>query len=354
MGKRFEKRPQLGDFFVLRRKSKKASFLDQIETIMDWSPVEKLLKTRLKRKANAIGNPAYPVLPMFKALLLQRWFNLSDSGLEEALYDRISFVRFTGFSIEDSVPDETTICRFRNGLIKLKLLDKLLDIINGRLEDLELLVREGTIVDASVVESQRRPRKVIDVMPEDRAEDSTEPESASQAKPDKVSVSYSDDEDAAWLKKGKRGYYGYKVHVATDSRDGFFLGGHATAANKSDAGEFKEFVGSVDLAEGAYVFADKAYSSFENREFLATKTLGDGTMDKKPRGGSLTEYEKLRNKAISMARYIVERSLGTMKNCYDFARARYLGIEKVEAELKLIGMAFNLKKAVRLLAAQMG
>lgn len=354
MSKRFEKGPQLGDYFVLRRKSKKASFLDQIEAIVDWRPIEKLLKTKLKRKANAIGNPAYPVLPMFKALLLQRWFNLSDPGLEEALYDRISFVRFTGFSIEDSVPDETTICRFRNGLIKLKLMDKLLDIINGQLEELKLLVREGAIVDASVVESQRRPRKVVDVMSEDRAEDELPDEAGKSEQNDTVSISYSDDKDAAWLKKGKRGYYGYKVHVATDSRDGFFLGGHATPANKSDTGEFQELMGAVDLAEGAYVFADKAYSSFVNRTFLAKNKLNDGTMDRKPRGGSLTEYEKLRNKAISMARYIVERSLGTFKSCYSFARARYLGIEKVEAELKLIGMAFNLKKAVRLLAKEIG
>ena len=355
MGKRFEKGPQLGDYFVLRRKSKKPSFLDQIEAIIDWRPIEKLLKTKLKRKANAIGNPAYPPLPMFKALLLQRWFNLSDPGLEEALYDRISFVRFTGFSIEDSVPDETTLCRFRNGLVKLNILDNLLDLINIQLEEMKLLVREGAIVDASVVESQRRPRKVVDVIPEDRAEDETvEQESSDSKVPGDVKVSFSDDNDAKWLIKGKRAYYGYKIHVATDSRDGFFLGGHATPANRSDVKEFKPLVGSVKLDEGAYVYADKGYCSFDNREFLAANELNDGTMDKAPRKGKLTEFEKLRNKAISMVRYIVERSLGTMKSDYAFSRARYLGIEKVEAELHLIGMAFNLKKAMRLLVAQMG
>lgn len=77
-------------------------------------------------------------------------------------------------------------------------------------------------------------------------------------------------------------------------------------------------------------------------------------MDKKPRNGELTEHERSRNKVISMVRYIVERSLETIKRGYEFVRARYLGLDKVEAELHLIGMAFNLKKAVRLLAAQIG
>ena len=356
MGNRFDKAPLLGDYLLGRRRTKK-TFLDEINEIIDWKPIQTFLNKKLKRKANAIGNPAYPALPMFKILLLQRWYNLSDPATEQALLDRLSFIRFTGFSIEDDVSDETTICRFRNGLIKLNILDKLLDMINSQIGKKGLLVREGAVVDASVVESQRKPRKVIDVMPEDRAEDedTSETNDAEDGTPPQgdpsVKISYSDDEDAAWLWKRRQAYYGYKIHVATDSRDGYVLGGHVTPANLSDTGEFERLVDSVRLRKGAYVFADKGYTSGRNRDVLHYRSLKDGIMDRGTRSGPLTQLEQMRNRLISSVRPLVERAFGTLKRGYNFTRARYIGIKKVEAELKLIAMAFNLKKAVRLARA---
>lgn len=341
MGNRFEKRPGLGDYFLQHRRTKR-TFLDDVEEFVDWQPIERFLNKKLKRKANAIGNPAYPALPMFKILLLQRWYNLSDPATEQALLDRLSFIRFTGFSIEDDVPDETTICRFRNGLIKLNILDKLLDLINKQFEAKGLLVREGAVVDASVVESQRRPRKVIDVMPQDRAEDES-PEDSPEFK-----LSYSDDEEAAWLRKGDRAYYGYKLHAATDSTHGFLLCGHLTPANRSDTGEFKRLVRDAKPRRGATIYADKGYCSGANRDILLAGGLEDGTMDRRTRGGRLTELEKARNRAISGIRQVVERAFGTLKRGYGFFRSRYIGQAKVEGEFHILAMAFNLKKAVHL------
>jgi IS5 family transposase len=90
-----QKGPRLGDYFVGRRRSK-ATFLDEINALIDCKPIQAFLNKKLRRKANAIGNPAYPSLPMFKILLLQRWYNLSDPGVEQALLDRLSFIRFAG------------------------------------------------------------------------------------------------------------------------------------------------------------------------------------------------------------------------------------------------------------------
>ncbi|MCP3663778.1 MAG: IS5 family transposase [Gammaproteobacteria bacterium] len=337
-----QKGPRLGDYFLEHRRSK-PTFLDEINELIDWKPINSFLRKKIKRKANAVGNPAYPPLAMFKILLLQRWYNLSDPGVEQALLDRLSFIRFVEFSIEDDVPDETTICRFRNGLIRLNVLDKLLAMLNKQLEDKELLVREGAVVDASVVESQRRPRKVIDAMPNDRAEGRPDQDGTV-----KYQVSYSDDEEAAWLRKRNRAYYGYKLHAATDSRDGFVLCGHITPANLSDTGEFERLVDDVDLEPGSWVYADKGYCSGKNRDILFERDLEDGTMDKIPRGGRLTELEKERNRAISSVRQIVERLFGTLKRGYDYFRARYVGQTKVEGEFHILAMAFNLKKAVRL------
>jgi len=338
MNERTSKKPGIADYVAAHRKHKDC-FLDEIDRLIDWKPLEKVLRNKLKRVANAVGNPAYPPLLMFKILLLQRWYNLSDMAVEEALCDRLSFVRFVGLSLDhDEVPDATTICRFRQSLVERNILKRLLDKLNHQLERRELLVREGAIVDASVVSSARRPLKVFDVLPEDREEDADgEPE---------VTVRYSDDPDAAWLRKGNRAYYGYKIHAATDSRDGFVLGGHATPANRSDTEEFVTVLDEVGARVGESVYADKGYSSQLNRYVLAVRGLTDGIMHKAARNRELTLAEKAANRLISSVRSKVERVFGTLKRGYGFCRTRYLGTAKVELEFLLNAMAFNLKKAV--------
>ena len=118
MSERTSKNPGIADYVVARRKHKDC-FLDEIDRLIDWKPLEKLLRKKLQRVVNAVGNPAYPPLSMFKILLLQRWYNLSDVAAEESLYDRLSFVRFVGLSLDhDEVPDSSTICRFRQSLLE--------------------------------------------------------------------------------------------------------------------------------------------------------------------------------------------------------------------------------------------
>ena len=338
MSERTSSKPGIADYVVARRKRKEC-FLDEIDRLIDWNPLEKLLRKTLKRVVNAVGNPAYPPLPMFKILLLQRWYNLSDAAVEEALYDRLSFVRFVGLSLDhDEVPDATTICRFRQSLVERNVQKRLLDKLNHQLQRRGLLVREGAIVDASVVSSARRPLKVLDVLPQDRQEDNEDGTD--------VTISYSDDIEAAWLRKGNRAYYGYKIHAATDTRDGFVLGGHATPANRSDTEEFVAVLDAVDAKVGESIFADKGYSSQLNRYVLQVRGLADGIMHKAARNRELTHWEKIANRQISSVRAKVERAFGTLKRGYGFHRARYLGRAKVELEFLLNAMAFNLKKAV--------
>jgi transposase, IS5 family len=113
MGDRISTQMGFGDLMVFQRKAN-GSFLDEADKVVDWRPIEKILNRRYKKKASADGRPGYAALPLFKMLLIQRWYNLSDPELEEAVNDRISLLRFAGFSLENSIPDETTICRFRN------------------------------------------------------------------------------------------------------------------------------------------------------------------------------------------------------------------------------------------------
>ena len=328
--------PSLADYFVEQRKHSN-TFLDKIHQFIDFKEVEKLLKKKYKKTASADGRPAYPPLPMFKLLLLQRWYNLSDPGLEEALNDRISFIRFSGFSLVSSLPDHSTICRFRNALLELNLYERLFEEINRQLESSGILVRKGAIVDATIIESSRRPRKVMEIMPEDRKEETIET----------PAITYSDDSDAAWIKKGNRPYYGYKGHISVDAEEGFITGGHITPANTADTTEFEKLVNRSP--EGSIVLADKGYASEKNRTILADKKLKDGIMYKAARNKPLTTAQRIINRFISSVRYKVEQSIGTLKRGYHFFRMRYIGLKKGNMEFLLNAMAFNLKKAAAMI-----
>ena len=294
-----------------------------------------------------MGNPAYPALGMFKILLLQRWHDLSDQKTAEAMADRISFCRFAGFSLDHESPDASTICRFRNHLEERGLLDKLFNMINGQLERRGILVRTGSSVDATLIPSARQPRKSEEVIP-DELDDESDDDDEDRPTGYTVETSYSDDHDARWTKKGKAFCYGYKGHIAVDTEHGFILAGHATAANRPDCKELSTVVKRAKLKKEAPVLADKGYSSANNRCDLEEAGYFDLIMYKATRGHPLSEAQRRVNKAISRVRCSVERAFGSMKKHYGLARARYLGLAKMNMQLTLSAMAFNLKKAALL------
>ena len=338
----------LADFFVAKNR-KRASFLDGVLDMLDWVRIEKLLKTGLGRTQNpCAGAKAYPALLMFKVLLLQQWYDLSDQDTEFALLDRISFSRFTGLSLNDSVPDHTTICRFRNLLVEKDLLEILLHEINKQMEQKGKLVKRGVAVDASLVASAARPRKLIETTAVtcDRKEEDLSEESSEQ-----VRVTYSHDTDAAWLKKGNQCHYGYKIHTAVDVDTGLILSAHATAANLSDTGELGRLVKEARLADHARVYGDKGYTSSANSSLLKERRCKDGIMKKAYRNKPLSERQRQRNRLISQKRYIVERVFGTLKKSYNLVRASYIGTLKVQGELLLSALAYNLKRSLFLVPA---
>jgi IS5 family transposase len=265
------------------------------------------------------------------------------------MLDRISFIRFVGLSLEESVPDHTTICRFRNALIEKDLLQTVLNEVNRQMEKQGKLVKKGVAVDASIISSAARPRKQVDV--ESVVSDREESESPSAEK-GKMSVSYSHDGDAAWTKKGKEYHYGYKGHTSVDIDSGLILASHATPANHSDTCELEALVKKSRLPEKSRVYADKGYTSAKNRKVLKENKYKDGIMNRAYRNKPLTERERQRNKLISKRRFIVERVFGTLKQHYGMARASYLGTVKVQGELLLSSLAYNLKRALFLLSPQ--
>jgi IS5 family transposase len=270
---------------------------------------------------------------MFKAILLGQWYSLSDNELEEALKVRLDFMLFTGFELTDEIPDGTTLCRFRNKLIEKKRLKKLLKEVNNQLEQMGIKVKEceGAVIDATIIESSARPKTVIE---EDKDN------------PSDPKIEYSKDKDARWVKKGKRSYFGYRGYIRTDSKDGYIEHVHVKPANESEVNELGE---SMEGSKAKRAYADKAYDSQDNRALLKTAGYKDGVMVKAKRGKPLTHWQKLKNKLISAKRFIVERTFGTLKRQLKIGRSSYKGRSKVEAQLLIKALCYNLLKASKVI-----
>lgn len=335
MPNRFEKSNNSTIDASIKKLKKAKTFLYNVDKFLNWKPINKLLNKHLKKPLKSVGNPSYPSLKMFKVLLLQRWYNLSDREIDDSLTDRISFRQFTKFSFDYDTPDSTTVCRFRNELIKHKLIEKLLDIINNQLESSKLIVKQGIIVDASIVQSSRRPRKSIKITPTTENKDSDNGHE----------IIYSEDIDAKWTVKANKPYYGYKIHMSTDFYHGFITGGHTTSANRADTKEIMPIIKESKIKKGTLILADKGYASLYNREEISKHGFCPGIMYKAQKNKPLTHIQKAINSKISSIRGIVERTFGTLKRGYGFYRSRYLGIAKTNGQFLMSAIAFNLKKA---------
>ena len=315
------------------KKLKNNNKLVKLNHLIDWSRIKKHLKKIHKNDINPKGGPkAYDNLKMFKAILLGQWHSLSDPELEEALSLRIDFMVFTGFELNDDVPDSTTLCRFRNILIHKGLDKKLFKEINNQLEQLGLKLKKanGAVIDATIIESSARPRKTINIET-DREETGKQ-----------VEIEESKDPDAKWLKKGKKNHFGYKGFIVTDTDDGFIQAVHTESANEAEVNKLVKLLPEIKAKR---LYADKGYDSKNNRKLLRGK-FKDGIMHKAQKNKPLTDRQKLANKLIAKKRYIIEQSFGTLKRVFSFSRASYMTKIKVNAQLTFKAICFNLLKAL--------
>ncbi len=217
-------RPSFADLSAKKRKCKHL-FFDQVNKLVDWVAVQKLLCKYYPKGLRLAGRQAYDPLLLFKMLLLETWYRLSDYQVEEEVNDRITFSRFCNISIDSTVPDHSVLSRFRTELTKKKALDKLLYLINSQLEGHGVLVRPGSAcIDASLTPTPRKPKgkKTYDLSPDGQLS---------------VSASYQQgvDAEANWTKKGGKLCYGYKRHIAVDSKEGLVLAVSTTPAATSDS-----------------------------------------------------------------------------------------------------------------------
>ena len=356
---------QLGfaDHLVGSGRSRSDGFFTLVSRAIDWEPIERVLSVVY---GAPVGRPSYTPLMHFKIMLLQRWYDLSDPAVEDALNDRKSFARFVGLPIDVAAPDHSSICRFRQQLIKHYLMQKLLDTLLNQIETAGLIVKEGTLVDASLIPSAARPpsapRKKKKNKGDDADEAADKAETAPAEKPpaekppdkkadDRKADDKDDpyiqgklsrvDKDARWGGKGRRARFGYKLHIAVDADHRIVRRHHVTTANVNDC----EIGPDLVCPDGGDHYGDKGYDSARMDEKLAEHGLGNGIMDRPNRHHPLSPAQRRRNRLFTPIRAAVEGVFGEMKQRLGLYRARYLGLVKVTLECDLVVLAFNLKTA---------
>jgi transposase, IS5 family len=293
--------------------------LAKIASLVDWSGFERLLGDIY---AAPVGRPSYGPLVLLRCLLLQQWYRLSDPGLEEALSDRLSFRRFVGLALADPVPDHSTLSRFRSELVRRDLAEPLLAELNRQLDAHGLMVKSGTLIDASLVEADgRRPRQGTPV--EGRS-----------------------DRDATWNAMPEKPLFGYKAHVAVDQGSGLVRRAILTPANVSDKTPFLALV----QGDERIIYADRGYESRWLRERLAEQGIADGVMRCDFQRRRLTAADHVRNRTIAPVRAPVERSFAILKRWYGYRRVRYRSLLRNGLQLQLLCIAMNLRRALVLRA----
>jgi IS5 family transposase len=305
-------------YFDKGKKTRREQFLAEMERVVPWSRLCALIEPHYPKANAAGGRPPLPLERMFRVYCLQQWYNLSDPGAEEALYDSITMRRFAGVSTDaDVIPDETTILNFRRLLERHRLTERLFAEINTLLSERGLLVGKGTIVDATIINA---------------------PSSTKNANKKR-------DPEMHQTRKGKQWYFGMKVHTGTDADYGLVHTVQGTAANVADVNVLGELMrGGEESLHG-----DSAYHSKALKEQAEASGLEFNVNERGTRSCPLSKVQRARNRRLSRVRAIVEHPFLVVKRLWGHTKVRYRGIAKNLAQMNALFALANLYRVRRLL-----
>ncbi|PZU89599.1 MAG: IS5 family transposase [Shinella sp.] len=297
--------------FAVDRRS--ASSVEDLSGLIDWTPVDQALAVV---SCAARGEPAWPPLALFKAMLLSIWYDLSDVKLAEALDDRASFRRFCGFSRSEPTPERTAFVRFRRSLVAHGLDKSLFDTITGQLKARAIRVKTGKLVDATIIAS------------------------ASE-----------DDGEGHWVKhRGRPAVHGFKAHVGADADTALVEEIAVTPANINDGK-----AGPDALPDNpGDVYADSAYRGDHFGKAVIAKGGTPRIVATGMWGRNETEVRARLdawNKPIHRVRGRIEKIFGTWKRSYGLRRMRWRGLAKAGVQIRLTAIAYNLKRSLKIAAA---
>jgi IS5 family transposase len=305
-----------------RKQTKREKFLAEMEQVVPWDALLALIEPVYPRAGN--GRRLYLLATMLRVHLMQNWYGYSDPGMEEALYEVAPLRRFAGLSLSrGSVPDETTILNFRRLLEKHDLSAKVFATVNGYLGDKGMLLREGTIVDATII----------------------------HAPPSTKNKDHKRDPDMHQTRKGNQWYFGMKAHIGVDAESGLTHTLTTTAANVGDVVEIDKLLHGKEKA----VYADAGYTGAEKRAPKRGRKWHIAAKRSKVKAlpeGELKEATKELEHLKAAVRSKVEHVFRIIKRQFGYQKVRFKGLAKNMAQIQMLLALANLYHArKRLLAA---
>jgi IS5 family transposase len=277
------------------RKSKREQFLDEMEQIVPWAELQALVEAHYPKGEN--GRPPVGLSIMLRVYFLQQWFNLSDPGAEEALYESPVLRRFAGVDLGRApAPDESTILQFRHLLEKHDLGGAMLETMNEYLESRGIRISRGTIVDATIL----------------HAPSSTKNRSGER------------DPEMHQTRKGKQWYFGLKAHVGVDSKQGHVHSVCTSAASVAD----KHMLPDLLHGDECKVWGDGAYQGQGEAIRQAAPRAQDMTSRRVKYKNFVDELQKAKNRVKARVRAKVEHPFRILKRIFGFEKVRYRGLKK--------------------------
>ena len=317
--------------------------LAKLGAVIDWemfrSPVEDAFAIEPKAPG---GRPPFDRLMMFKILILQRYYNLSDEQTEFQIKDRLSFMQFLGLQIGDTVPDEKTVWLFKEKLKEKKLSKKLFELFTQTLISKGIVAKEGSIVDASFVNvpRQRNSREENDTIKQGNIPEGFE------SNPTKLSQK---DCDARWMTKNKERHYGYKNHLNADAQTKLITKFTTSTASVHDSQAIEDIVDQKDKR----LFADSAYSGKTIAGYLNFKNVKNFIHEKAYRNRPLTLEQETRNTLKSKIRSRVEHIFGFMTNSMNNGlNLKAIGKQRIDSLIGLLNLTYNLFRYEQLVRLQ--
>jgi IS5 family transposase len=300
-----------------KKQTRRERFLAEMEAVLPWAALLSVIEPHYPTTGRR-GRPPMPLATMLRIYFMQQWYALSDPAMEDALYEVESMRRFAGLELtHDAMPDETTILKFRHLLEKHALTGQMMNIINDTLEQRGLLLKGGTMVDATII----------------HAPSSTKNQARKR------------DPEMHQTKKGNQWYFGMKIHVGADVHSGLVHTVSVTPANASDIGQLPRLLREDDRA----VFGDKGYVNNTIKRLARKAGVFWGVSLKASRQHPLTNANKRFNHKMSSIRARVEHVFRVVKRQFGYTKVRYKGIAKNAAQVfSLIGLT-NLYLARRAL-----
>jgi len=283
-------------FEKYRKKTRKEQFLEEMEQVIPWKGLCEVIEPYYPKPQGA-GRKPIGLERMLRIHFLQHWFELSDSGVEEALYYSRAMRLFVGIDLgNEPVPDETTICQFRHLMERHNLGEELFRLVNVYLAENGLKVSRGTIVDATIIHA---------------------PSSTKNQKKKR-------DPEMRQTRKGKQWYFGMKAHIGVDSQTKLIHSVAVTPANVHDS----QMLGQLLHGDETAVWGDSAYAGQTEVLDAMAPQAEDLTHKKGCRHRLLSDAERSENRKKSKTRSRVEHVFGVMKRQFGYTKVRYRGLEK--------------------------